>query len=217
MSGAPRLSSGFLDWWLAPWQLAHAPALWPNGAGEPGPLARRHGYRMWCDAAGVPADLPERFEPVWQGLAALDSTALDEAACLYAGLLAARAHDAGQLALLPLAQRRWCMSVAQTQPLVALSAPVQPGHAGQDALVQRGLAELARALADGFPGLWPRLRLLVPPGRLLSLAGDGPGTAQIPVTAPAALARVSRCWSLCAAHAGASRARLAEAACAHFA
>lgn len=209
MSGPLRLSDGFLDWWLAPWRLAHAPALWPAGDGEPGPLARRHGYRMWCDAAGVPADLPARFEPVWQGLATLDSSALDEAASLYAGLLAARAHDAGQLALLPLAQRRWCMSVAQTQPLAALSAPVD---VGPDALVRRGLAELSRALADGFPGLWPRLRLLRPPGRLASSAGAGTGPAQLPVAAPAALARVGRCWILCAEHAGLSRARLAEAA-----
>ncbi|QGZ42144.1 hypothetical protein IP92_05458 [Pseudoduganella flava] len=171
----------FVDWWHTPWRLPYAPQAWPDGAAPAGELARRHGYRLWCDAAGVPAALPATFDPQWQAMARCDGPALETAAGLYGGLLAARERDHAALARLPLAQRRWCMSVALTQPLTALV----PGLAGTD----RGLAELAAALAAGFPGLWPRLRLLLPPEQTAHIA---------PAGAAAASPRLARCWRLCA-------------------
>jgi hypothetical protein len=178
-----RLDDAFVDWWHTPWRLPYAPAAWPGGVAPAGELARRHGYRLWCDAAGLPAALPATFDPQWQSLARCDGAGLETAAALYAGLLAARVRDRAALARLPVAQRRWCMSVALTQPLTALLPdPV-------DTAAPRGLAELAAALAGGFPGLWPRLRLLLPPAATAGIAAAGP----LPVGA-----RPARCWRLCA-------------------
>lgn len=170
------LADGFLDWWFTPWNLGGVPPPFPPDAS---PLARRHGYRAWCDALGVPADLPPAWEAGWQAAAVSDAALLRRAASLYAALLAARANEPARLAALPLAERRWCMGIANTQPLQPLAAPVS-------SLEGWGLAELAGALEHGFAGLWPRLRLL------LSIeASEIPGAA-----APAGTRRL-RCWRLC--------------------
>lgn len=214
---APASHDGaaFLDWWFAPWCLPHAPQAWPGGVTQPGPLARRHGYRLWCGAAGIPADLPAAGDPAWHGLASCTGETLARAARLYGGLLAARERDARALAALPLPERRWCMSVALTQPLPALVPGIQPSEpaAGTadpinlnetDGLARRGLAELACALDTAFTGLWPRLRLLLPPALADAVAP--------PAVAPAAAssARLPRCWRLCVSRA--AMPALAEAA-----
>ncbi|WEF32238.1 hypothetical protein [Pseudoduganella chitinolytica] len=175
---APQLTEDFLDWWFAPWQLGGTVAPLAQTAS---PLARRHGYRAWCDMAGVPADLPPAWDGGWQAAAVSDAALLRRAARLYAALLAARMARPALLATLPLAERRWCMGIATTQPLQALTAPAP-------SLEAWGLAELAGALQAHFAGLWPRLRLV-----LGAQAGDEPCTE----TSSAAAARRLRCWRLC--------------------
>lgn len=170
------LADGFLDWWFAPWHLDGVPPPFPPDAS---PLARRHGYRAWCEAIGVPADLPPVWDAGWQAAAVSDAALLRRAASLYAALLAARRNEPARLAALPLAERRWCMGIANTQPLQPLAEPAA-------SLQAWGLAELAGALEQGFAGLWPRLRLL-----LRIEASDVPGAA-----APAGT-RQLRCWRLC--------------------
>lgn len=174
------LSDGFLDWWFAPWDLGGDPPAFSDGASV---LARRHGYRIWCDAAGVPADLPASWDSGWQVLAVSDSALLRRAAGLYAALLAARLARHAQLTALPLAERRWCMGVAVTQPLQALT---EPGPA--TALQEWGVAELAGALEAGFVGLWPRLRLVLG----VDAFDIAPGSAT-----PGASTRSLRCWRMC--------------------
>lgn len=112
-------------------------------------------------------------------MAVSDGALLRRAARLYAAMLAARSARHGLLANLPLAERRWCMGVALTQPLQALTPP-------QAALEAWGIAELAGALDAGFAGLWPRLRLLLKDDDVL------PAPA-----APVDPARSLRCWRLC--------------------
>ena len=181
------LSDAFLEWWFAP------PGM-PPGAD---PLARRDRYPWWCAEAGVRPELPPAFDPDWQ-VAAVDAGAeLRQAAALFGGIVAARAQDHVQLARLALAERRWCMSIAMTQPLKDCFglrfAPDDPAEL-------RGLAELARRLEHGFPGLWTRWRLLLP----APLAGRVDGLLQ-GAAAPAAGsdARVQRCWQMCRARAAA--------------
>ena len=174
------LGERFLDWWFAPWDQHGKP---PDLAPTRSLLARRTGYRLWCDAAGVPADLPPTWDSGWQMLALADGALLRRAACLYAALLAARLARPAQLAALPMAQRRWCLGVANTQPLRALTDP-DPTCS----LESWGIAELAGALSTGFAGMWPRLRLVLD-------APDMP-VASTPVQ-PAAATRSLRCWRMC--------------------
>ncbi|GGZ01575.1 hypothetical protein ACFFTM_08835 [Pseudoduganella plicata] len=176
------LSDGFLDWWFAPWALGGEP---PGFARHAGPLARRHGYRLWCDAAGIPADLPVSFDSGWQAAASADAALLRRAAGLYAAMLAVRTGRQGALAAQPQGERRWCMGIAATQPLQALT---EPGPA--TSLENWGLAELAVALDTEFAGLWPRLRIVLGSGE-----ADFARTAGI--ATPAAAVRRLRCWRLC--------------------
>jgi hypothetical protein len=184
------LADSFLDWWFAPWELGGAPAPF---APDASPLARRHGYRAWCDAIGVPADLPPAWDSGWQAAAVSDAALLRRAASLYAALLSARGNEPARLAALPLAERRWCMAVAITQPLQPLAAPA-------GSLEAWGLAELAGALERGFAGLWPRLRLVLG-GEAIAIPAAG---------ATSSAARRLRCWRLCLERA--ARGDIGEAA-----
>lgn len=180
MSAQASLSDGFLDWWFAPWDLGGEFPAFAQGASA---LARRHGYRVWCHSVGVPADLPATWDSGWQVLAVSDDALLRRAASLYAALLAARQARHARLTALPLAERRWCMSVAVTQPLQGLT---EPGPAAT--LEAWGIAELAGALEAGFEGLWPRLRLVLGVDTLdITPAEAKAGTA----------ARSQRCWRMC--------------------
>ncbi|CAN7526864.1 hypothetical protein [Duganella sp. LjRoot269] len=181
------LSGTFLDWWFAPWRLGGGD---PVLAGVDAPPARRDAYRAWCRQAGVPPDLPAAGNPGWQAAALEDGAALRRCCALYGGLFAAREQDHAVLRSLPADDRRWCLSVAMTQPLQGGAV-----HAGGDA-GQRGMLELACRLDAQFPGMWQRLR------RLLH---DVPATPSPPLSgaaaSAAALSRAQRCWSLCLARA----------------
>lgn len=174
------LSDAFLAWWFAPWDLGGAQPGFAQGASA---LARRHGYRLWCEAARVPADLPPAWDSGWQMVAMSDAGMLRRAARLYAAMLAARSARPALLAELPLTERRWCMGVALTQPLQALTEP--QAASGLEAW---GVAELAGALEAGFTGLWPRLR------RVLDTDTIDVAAAVLP---PAAATRQLRCWRMC--------------------
>jgi hypothetical protein len=188
---AQPLSDNFVDWWFAPWNLGGGT---PAFAQDASPLARRHGYRIWCDAAGVPADLPASWDSGWQIVAVSDGGLLRRAARLYAALLAARMSRHGQLAALPMAERRWCMGVANTQPLQALTEPE-----AETPLEAWGIAELGAALEAGFAGLWPRIRIVL-----------GSAPALPAVKAQSSATRSLRCWRMCLDRA--ARADFREAA-----
>lgn len=192
MSAQP-LSEDFLNWWFAPWNLGGETPAFARGASA---LARRHGYRSWCHAAGLPADLPPAWDSGWQLVAVSDGALLRRAGRLYAAMLAARRSKPALLTALPLAERRWCMAVALTQPLQPLTEP-----APATSLEAWGMAELAGALEAGFAGLWPRLRIV--------LGGDLPEMGAPPAPATGA-ARSQRCWRMCLERA--ARLELREAA-----
>jgi len=179
---ARSLSDGFLDWWFAPSPPGGVPPAFAQGAG---PLARRHGYRLWCEAAGIPADLPPAFDSGWQVAAQTDAALVRRAASLYAAMLAVRTGRQAQLTALPPGERRWCMGIAATQPL----QPLTTADAATP-LETWGLAELAAALDAGFAGVWPRLRIV------LQMA-DPDIARNTAIATPAAATRRLRCWGLC--------------------
>jgi hypothetical protein len=191
------LPDSFLDWWFAPWACTGATSV--ALPAQTDLLGQRDGYRLWCDKAGVVTAFPAAFDAGWQVAMAQDSEELMATARLFAGLFAARTHDHPALAQLPIADRKWCMSIAPTQPLTACKdLPFDD----DDGLEVRGLIELARRLEVDFPGFWSRLRLLLPADTgdrvesLLQLAlqsNEGRGNSPM---------RAQRCWSMCRVHAG---------------
>ncbi|WP_147375913.1 hypothetical protein [Noviherbaspirillum cavernae] len=183
------LSSEFIDWWFEPWICAESavPALHPAAARA----GRRDGYRIWCEQARVAPDLPGQFDPDWQ-IAAADSAAeLVGAARLFAGLIAARQHDTAVLDQLGFDDRKWCVSIAATQPLIGC----REVFADDDPIELRGLCEIARRLDNGFPGLWSRLRLLLAPELAAHLETRLAAANRAP-SEPSAT-RAQRCWALC--------------------
>jgi hypothetical protein len=195
------LDDAFIDWWFAPWRAAAAPLLpGPPLAGMDGELARRDGYRLWCERLGVAPDLPAAMDPAWAEVGGADPATLAGAARLFGGLLAARAHDAAGLAALSAAERGWCLRTAATQPLPSGGRDL---YAATDPPALRGLCELASHLRAGFPGLWPRLRIGLDAGsaaRIDELLAAMPE----PDAGGAGAARVRRCWLLCRARAAAT-------------
>lgn len=185
------LSEAFIDWWFAPW--AYAGGSSPLPASQTDVLGQRDAYRIWCAAVDVPACIPDRFDAGWQSVAPGDRRLLETAGRLFGGLIAARRHDRALLAQLPPDDRRWCMSIASVQPLAGI---VGAGNE-DDALDVRGLAELAVRLERDFPGIWPRLRLVLPlplRERVRALADAGAGET---ITAEPTARRALRCWQLC--------------------
>lgn len=188
----------FIDWWFSPWHYALDGAVDATA----GPvamhddLARRDGYRLWCQRAGIAADLPQQGDAAWQALAETDGAALLATARLFGGLLAARQQQTGALAELAPAQRAWCLRTAALQPLVSHGAPLyQPATS----LAVRGLTELAYHLHSTAPGVWPRQALALPTETrqpvdqlLQALHEQAPEAA-----APAGATRVLRCWRMC--------------------
>ncbi|MFC7516071.1 hypothetical protein ACFQUU_13735 [Herbaspirillum sp. GCM10030257] len=194
------LSSAFIDWWFEPWVYAESavPALHAVTARA----GRRDGYRIWCEQARVAPDLPMQFDPAWQ-IAAVDSaTTLVGAARLFAGLIAARQHDSAVLDELGFDERKWCVSVAATQPLVGCRDVFADG----DTIELRGLCEIARRLDKDFPGLWSRLRLLLAPELATSLETRLALASRAP-SDPSAT-RAQRCWALCRNQAETAASRL---------
>ncbi|KQZ44735.1 hypothetical protein [Duganella sp. Root1480D1] len=174
----------FLDWWFNPSMRSE----------NASPLSRRLAYRLWCAEQGVRPDFPRAFDSGWQQFAGCDAQALLPAARLYGALLAVREGRHGALASLPSGERRWSLATAAIQPLVRLCRP--SGDLQCD-----GLRELACAMEAGFPGMWDRLRLVLPgesaadAGAVLTgfmLRGLVNGAAS-----GAAARRRLRCWGLC--------------------
>ncbi|WP_028100967.1 hypothetical protein [Pseudoduganella violaceinigra] len=187
----------FLDWWFNPWLLARGGQAGEAG-GAGGPLSVRLAYRRWCFENGVRPDFPTACDGAWQQFAVCDADVLGGAALAYGALLAAREGRHAVLAGLSPGQRRWSLGTAAIQPLSRLCLP-------GGSLQADGLRELACAMEAGFPGLWDRLRLLLPneaaddAGAAVTefvLQGQAPGDA-----AGAAARRRLRCWGLCLARA----------------
>ncbi|HEY8608115.1 MAG TPA: hypothetical protein VIM12_13455 [Noviherbaspirillum sp.] len=186
------LPDSFLDWWFSPW--SYGSVNWEYARLMQSIPGQRDAYRLWCAAAGLPAAIPRRYDPAWRVAATTDGARLMQVAALFAGLLAARSRDDTVLRELDVGARRWCMSVASIQPLRAV-APDLPR--GEPAVV-RGLVELAGRLELSFPGLWPRLGLLVPAETRdrvdsLALATKAPAEPAVAETR-----RAARCWEICA-------------------
>jgi hypothetical protein len=193
------LSHAFIEWWFNPWACAGSAPEWPLPAADT--LGRRDAYRLWCAQALVVADLPPRFALPWHILAGLSGTELAATARLFAGLVAARDHQQAVLGELAVRDRKWCISIAATQPLRrAQDVP----YTAQDGIEVRGLVELARRLEVAFPGLWSRLRLTLGPAlaaRVDALAPAAMASAAEDAAGVAASTRAARCWTLCHAHA----------------
>ncbi|HVK95920.1 MAG TPA: hypothetical protein VM571_14475, partial [Noviherbaspirillum sp.] len=152
------LPDSFLDWWFAPWTYAAGARRrrLPLAADQ---LGQRDGYRLWCEQANVQVAFPDDFDPAWHVAAVQNANELMNAAKLFAGLIAAREHNQAMLDQLAIPERRWCMSVAITQPLKGCQTVP---FTDTDSIEIRGLVELVRRVESGFPGMWTRLRLLLP-------------------------------------------------------
>ncbi|TQK12969.1 hypothetical protein FB599_0376 [Herbaspirillum sp. SJZ130] len=183
-------SADFLDWWFAPWSYARRHAAPPCA----GTLGARDAYRDWCRQAAVDPVLPVAGDLRWQ-MTVRDGDEFGRAAELFGGLFAARARNHDELAALSPARRRWCLSVALTQPLLAWTGELPQALATARA---RGLLEAAMRLEHALPGMWSRLRLLLPDdeagqlGRRLALGT--PESARL-------RERERNCWQLCLAQA----------------
>lgn len=192
------LPQSFLEWWFEPWR--YAAANQDCMADVKDVYARRDGYRIWCQQAGVTPELPPRFDPGWCVAANGSPASIMGAAYLFGGLILTRNRDLDCLRFFTPAERKWCLSIAATQPLQPLSGLfVQSREAARLC----GLLELAIRLEIGFPGMWSRLRLMLP-GTLAqetaSLLEDA-ATDRTGVQSPNA--RPQRCWRMCLARADA--------------
>jgi hypothetical protein len=186
------LPAAFLDWWFAPWSYAAAASR--HASYDAALIGRRDAYRLWCAGAGVRPALPAAFDAGWQAAALDDGSALASSAKLFGGLLAARRQQREALSQLALADRKWCLSIASVQPLAEYGAVP---YAPDDALEVRGLAELSCRLEQGFPGMWSRLRLLLPRelhDRVAALLPQERDARDVPDPASQ---RALRCWRLC--------------------
>lgn len=187
------LSQSFLSWWFEPWEYASQTCYVPFARDTPG---KRDAYRIWCRVARVEPDLPLHFDPGWCVAASDHADLLIGAASLFCGLIACRNGNSMNLDCLPFEDRKWCMSVAATQPLRSVSG-LFPGASPADASI--GLAELSIRLEHGFPGFWPRLRLLLSSeeqGRVEALARRRTSEEQAQES-QAARIRAQRCWRMC--------------------
>ena len=203
------LSPSMVQWWFEPWSYAPGAATVCGLASDR--FGLRDGYRFWCGSNAVEERIPERFDPAWSVAACTGEAELADTARLFGGLSAARDQDLRLLGKLAPADRKWCLGIAATQPLRS-SREVR--YAPDDGLDVRGLIELARRLESGFPGMWSRLRLLLPAQQ----------AARVAVLLPAALAgkddlepapaRAQRCWQMCRnrAHAAATPEQMRRSA-----
>ena len=190
------LSQQSIDWWFSPWSYALSAAdLLPHTTDI---LGQRDGYRMWCDKAGVAADLPRVGDPRWEAAFTVSGEELMSTARLFRGLMLAREHNYERLAGLSFADRKWCCSVASTQPL----RPVwQDGTGPEEAIDAEGLLDIALRLQHGFPGAWSRLRLTLSPDVAETVDALMHGIHEDRESLDASVARAQRCWRICRARA----------------
>lgn len=188
------LPSSLFDWWFAPWLYAlDADLRLPLTQDR---LAQRDGYRLWCAKAHIESDFPVHFHGAWSIAITSNVVELMATARLFSGLMAAREHDQLLLGSLSLDDRKWCLSVAATQPL---SHCPHVAYGLDDGIEVRGLVELARRLESGFPGLWSRLQLMLSRDLAARVASQLEHAVLISVEPDAALLRAQRCWRLCRA------------------
>jgi len=180
------LTQDFLDWWFSPWRYAVGRLDLPGVCA----LSARDGYRASCDALGIPADLPARFDSGWAIAQETSGARLKETARRYAGLLAARQHDRQALKSLSETDWKWCARIAATQPL---SGVLPQDVARHVPLEVRGMAELAVRLERHFPGVWPRLALLLNPQEAKVIES----LVRVVDTVVSNDPRAQRCWRLC--------------------
>lgn len=195
------LQPEFVEWWFAPWNYVRS---WPSDLDLPaGQVGRRDGYALWCERAGVQAQFPARLEGGWQIAALTSRVRLENIAMLFAGLLAAREKDLKGMNGLNVEDRRWCISIAGLQPLLGLAGGSRVDGAVPTTL-QRGLLELRAWLEACFPGMWSRLRHLLPQAQARLIDASAPAVPDMEELSGAALRRAQRCWQLCADRAMAS-------------
>lgn len=188
------LPDSFFDWWFAPW--AYADNVHGHFSLAVDWLGQRDAYRLWCEQVDVTADLPASLDPGWHVVAGDTGLELTATARLFAGLIAAREHNQSVLGELAFADRKWCVSIAATQPLRGYrDAP----YAAEDSIEARGLFELARRLEQGFPGLWSRVRLMLPPALVARVDNLLEAALAAAENTDASSMRSQRCWTLCRA------------------
>jgi len=184
------LSAEFLDWWFAPWRYASS----THASQHADLVGRRDAYRLWCASLGVRPALPPVFDASWAAAVLDDSRLLTSGATLFGGLLAARQQQREVLSRLAVADRKWCMSIASGQPLAEV---LDAATVRNETLEVRGLTELCCRLEHAFPGIWSRLKLLLPQEldeQVTVLAAQG---HLAPGLGDAASQRALRCWRLC--------------------
>lgn len=188
------LPQSFLEWWFEPWRYATVQSSRLQDAQDP--FAQRDGYRIWCVEANVIPDLLRQYDPAWCMAASRDTECIVASASLLGGLIAACNRDLDVLGALPLADRKWCLSIGSTQPLRLRSGVFMQG---EESIRLCGLVELATCLDSAFPGLWSRLRLQLPEELAQEVAVLMANLASDNIRPPSANARLQRLWRLCMA------------------
>jgi len=192
---AAALSDSFIDWWFSPWSYGDvegrsggfATALSSLTASDT--LARRDAYRLWCAELKVVAELPPSFDPAWSLAATADAKEFGATLRLFGAVIAAGGRDEALLGELPFNDRKWCMSIASTQALVAGPRPAA-------SLAERGALELKERLEAEFYGLWSRLRMLLAPAMRAVIDKQTADSRRAPLGS-SVVARWQRCWRLC--------------------
>lgn len=193
------LSQQTLDWWFSPWSYALNTADFLPYASNM--LGQRDGYRLWCRNAGIAADLPQQGDPRWETAFTTSGDELMVTARLFRGLLLAREHAQEKLAALPLSERKWCCSVASTQPL----RPTWQSDTAQHEVIEvEGLLDIALRLEHGFPGAWSRLCLTLAPAVVEKVSALMQCVHKDLASLDDSAARAQRCWRLCRMRAQAS-------------
>jgi len=186
------LSDSFVDWWFSPW--IYASNVTESRLGAHDRLGHRDGYRLWCATAKVAPDLPANFSRAWEIAACTEADELLATARLFAGLIAAREQNTSHLSTLPFADHKWCMSVAGTQPLIRVGYSASTPTLS---LSLAGLFELALHLNYGFPGMWSRIRVMLPNDDAFELDALLTASTIDNSRISSAASRAQRCWRMC--------------------
>jgi hypothetical protein len=160
-------------------------------------LAKRDGYRLWCQGANVEPDLPARFDAGWCFTESFSSASLVGSIQLFSGLMAARAKDFRKLEHFDTFSRKWCLSVAATQPSIP-SFDYGAFTRSSDLLLLLAYSELQTHLESQFLGVWSRLRLLLADVDITKLSNfhsthNADNAAQTMFSS----SRAQRCWRMC--------------------
>jgi hypothetical protein len=186
------LSPSFLDWWFSPWKYASsALEIFPFATDE---LSKRDAYRLWCCNADVQPALPEKFNAGWCFAESLSTESLMGSAWIFSGLMAARNKDFVKLAHVDVETRKWCLSIASTQPSKSWPQLINSNYEKRFFSLP-ALFELRIHLDEHFPGLWSRIRLLLPAKYLTLLENFEHDIAKSESTMFSNV-RAQRCWQM---------------------